>query len=62
MSTTTVEDQEVNVRLMVLSILLGILASIGAFALTYSVLAAIAVYVFVACATFAVTWVIGSGS
>lgn len=62
MSTATADGEEINAVAMVACILVGLLASIGVFAFTYSLGLAILGYVLVTCASYATTWVISSGS
>lgn len=60
MSTTTADEEDIDAFGLVASIVAGVTAAVALFAMTHSLLGAIVGYVFVACLTFVIRWVIHS--
>lgn len=58
--STAMADEEVHVWRLLACVIVAVLAAVGVFSVTYSLLAALAGYIFVACLAFAILWVIGS--
>lgn len=59
MSTATaVDEEEVPVLRLFACVGCGVVASVGAFAATFNLIVALGVYIFVACAAYAFSWVL----